>query len=162
MSSPETTRDKPAWLRVIEHWCAKPGRTGPTLPYVFGAIRTPPGAPVADEPTARAEFDALLDAMDGYDYPGKYFSVRRCSIIGQLIVALEHQQSPTTGPWASFDDEVGNLQISIAGLSQTDARTELWRLSRADILAAHYSYSDGAFREFSPIEHADIRDALTS
>jgi hypothetical protein len=99
--------------------------------------------------------------MDDYPYEGKYFSVRKCPDIGQMIVALECQPTPASGPWADFAEEIGNLQIAL-GDSQADARAALWPLSRAAILAGCYSYSDGSFRVFSPKEREAISAALAS
>ena len=93
--------NEPSWLKIIRAWCAQPGRTGPTFPFVFGAIRTPPGEPVT-EGQARVDFVSLVDAMKSYAHTGEFLAVHDCPIIRQPVITIQRNPFPTSGPWADL------------------------------------------------------------
>ena len=132
---------EPTWLRIIRVWCAQPGRTGPTFPFVFGATRQPVGAPVEDEANAQTESTSLLSAMKVHCFAGEYLAVRECSMIRQPVISIQRDYAPKTGPWSDLSIGVDGLHISLPPLSSEEAEEQLWIRSRDAILLGRYSFN---------------------
>lgn len=126
--------EEPNWLKVIRAWCSQPGRTGSTFPFVFGAVRSPPGAVVPDETRAHQEFETLIAEMKSHQQEGESLAVHQCSVIKQPVITIQlKRQAPQTDPWADVFRDVDNLHISLPAFASAEAEMELWRRSRAAI-----------------------------
>jgi hypothetical protein len=138
---------EPNWLQVLDAWVAQPSnppKVGLSLPFLFGATRTPIGAKIRAAAAAESQFFELLDSIQQYRYDGKQFAIKRCNhVSGHLILSAEDAVGGN-----------GGLVFYLGGLTPAEARSLVWRESRESILEGNYSFYDGEFR---PLSDADLR-----
>ncbi len=131
----------PRWFRVANGY---PNKRGPTIPFLLGALRKPPGR-LSDEGTCQAELRELLVAMRDETPDGYHTAITSCGVIGQLIVTVSFARPATGATWiASPSNAERGLYIEpIYGLPDPDLDSlakELWRRYGDTILAGQFSY----------------------
>lgn len=154
---------EPNWLKVIRYWGQQPGKTGPTLPFIFGATRTPVGCPPGSDEIAWNALDDLLMTMRQYKHSnGEYCAVRMCSVISEPVFTIERVDCWDTSIWGSGEDADDALTIYLGSMSQQEAASELLSRSLRAINQGHYSKREGRFQIFDAADLALINKALAS
>lgn len=155
------TAREPSWLRIVRHWGKLPGKTGPTLPFVFGATRVPAGRHSSSRSIACSDFDDLLMEMRRHEHlRGDYCAIRMCSVIRQPIITVERTEIYDTALWGGNGQDIDNLECSLGTLSSEESFTELRRQCIPHIFAGHYSLRNGIFQPFDSNDLSIITKAL--
>jgi len=150
----------PIWFRLVQQY---PNTRGPTIPFLLGALRTPPGAPREPE-TARMDLMALLLAIRDQTPEGYAVTIEPCPRIKQPVVVLQGYE-----PSIRIESPLGNgrgLNVHIGycpdpSMGLESVAKELWELHARDIRAGRFSFHDGTFRAFDSEELANIAKAIS-
>jgi hypothetical protein len=151
---------KSQWLRIVQDY---PGNNvGPTVPFLIGALRQPPGA-ARPKGSGRAELRALLAAMLGESPMPWNVVIQPCGGPEKLVVTLTDVKRPdcieirsATVPGRVLychpvDSQVGNID---------DLANALWNEFGTNIDEGKFSYVDGEWRPFSSTEVNNINAVL--
>jgi len=144
MTEPEERLD--AVLRIIEN----PNlHMGPTVPFVFGAMQRPIGAPPEDKEAGRTKLGRLLTTLRTAP-PGRGVRIQWCRNIKAYVAT----------PMPFVDD---GLAWEVQGCNPNDPEMlldVLWQLYGSSIMAGEYSIDDNVWHPFTLDEIRTIEDLL--
>lgn len=151
---------RPAWLRIVQDY---PGnKVGPTVPFLVGALRQPPGA-AKNQASGREELRSLLAAMRDESPAPWNVVIQPCGGPEKLVVTLTDverhdcigiRSTSVTGK-VLYCHPIGSNISDIDGL--VDA---LWGEFGNSIDGGKFSYVGGEWRTFTDVELKSINDVL--
>jgi hypothetical protein len=148
---------KPPWLLLLEQ--RQKSGFGLTLPFLLGALRSPPGKPFTTEAEAQDALGALLESM-GKDAPENYtVRIAHCDKTQQAVAALVYMPQE----WCKKVGAAGSLYISpeyIKGKKQPEKA--LWRLCKKSVLSGSFSFIEGKQQNFNDQDLEFISGALAT
>ena len=154
-------RMKPDWLRIVQDY--PDNKVGPTVPFLVGALRHPPGAP-QPKGSGRAELHTLLIAMRD-ESPARWnVVIQPCGGPEKLVVTLTDIKRPDCigVRSASRPGKVLYCHPIRSGISEIDGLVDaLWGEFGVNIDDGKFSYVGGEWRAFSKMELQNISDVLT-
>lgn len=158
----------PFWLKLLRA-NNNNGGYGRTLPFVIGAMRTPPGSVVTDESKNIAEVKALLSSIKEDTPDTSYISLAICDRLRQPVFAEGSSFYSMPEMYARLtESNSGKITFYIAPaiMSREDESIEnlarlLWERNGEAILQGNFSYSSGAFAKYSEGDLALISSAAS-
>lgn len=149
----------PKWFRIARDY--PDNVSGPTLPFIIGAIREP----IGDKRTPdedREDLKALLLAMDGGAPDKSSVMIRWCGPTREYIAEVHPEYIPTKFnagsakpakrlDWRIEGEDVPNLEA---------LESFLWRRYEGPLSRQEFSWVDKDWHEFSPDERTKIQATL--
>jgi hypothetical protein len=155
----EEGRLNPAWLRIARDY--PDNVSGPTLPFIIGAIRDPIGAARTPEED-RHDLHELLLAMDRGAPDKSTVIIRWCVPTREYIAEVHPEYFPTKYNTVSAKP-VKHLDWRIEGEDVPDLEaleSFLWRRYEGPLSRQEFSWVDRDWHELSPDERAKIQATL--
>ena len=153
----------PNWLRLLELQSRRD--FGLTLPFLVGALRTPPGALIHGDDENFREFEKLLLDMRNRMPAGYSVMIGPCSRLHQPIAHISQSPQPNYVGWPAQEQPRMSLSFSpryVANEGLIDQAPQLmWDLCRTPIVAGNFSFDDGMYRRFTAQDIDFIARALT-
>ena len=161
----------PSWFHLLRRHQQRHGQAL-TLPFLLGALRSPPGKLEPDEGVNFTELRALMISMRD-EVPGEYWiRVVECPTLRQPVIYLN---SVFYRPMQADLQIQSPVQLRITVAAQVSYATEpaatidsvaeyIWSLHRSAVIEGRFSYSVvlRRFGEFDFAEMDFIRRALIS
>ncbi len=153
------------WFRLLTYWQKSEWRHALSFPFLIGALRTPIGAPLGSEETARPNLGGLLDAVRNHNSDGYYLHIYRCPDLAQLVlrqVSGSPYQStpipPSSGGRCVLYTSDGVLPSSSSPFD--DLFAAIWNECGQAIQLGHFSCRGHKFCPFNDYELKVIGAAL--
>ena len=151
----------PPWLRIARDY--PDNASGPTIPFLIGAIRDPIGATRTPEED-RGDLHALLLSMDRGAPDKSTVMIRWCGVIHEYIAEQHNEYIPTKYTAASTTAKSLDWRIrpedapNVADLQALEAF--LWQRYEGALSEQRFSWIDQDWRPFSPPERSKIQATL--
>jgi hypothetical protein len=158
----------PAWFKLLEYH--RRDRLGLTLPFLIGALRTPPGARVTDEDVSIKELQSLLESMRDETPDSYYIRIMTCNNLGQPVAT----PGPSRYRQGSVDRQLFSSKRNICFLYAeptylpdekrgiASLLESLWDHTAQPIRESRFSFRNGKFDAFSESDLRFIREALST
>ena len=159
---------KSAWFKLLEYH--RRNRLGLTLPFLIGALRTPPGATVADAGVSIGELRRLLESMRDETPDSYYIRIMTCNNLGQPVATpgpSRYRQGTVDREIFSTKRDMCSLYIEPTYLPDEQRGFAsllecLWSHSAQPILERRFSFRNGTFDAFSEDDRRFIQEALSA
>lgn len=162
----------PPWLKLLRHHQNRNNGAGLTIPFIVGALRTPPGSLITDQTLGIAEVESLLVSMRDETPESCYVRIADCDWLEQPVVSTNDIRyagcfrnsyvgfSTTTDEGPLLLVQPKYCPDKERGI--TSVATTLWGRYADAIMSGRFSFRDGTFQPYDSTDLQFIYDAYAA